>query len=239
MGLGGLYMFDHRCIKALLLIGLLAPIVSCGTSPSLTSIVISPTNPTVTVALNGNGSLAPGGAQIPVNYRAIGYYTHPDHPAETRDITDQVSWTTDGPDLVNISNDGVATPALKAIGFCDITATMEGFNGIIVSNDSTYTVSLPSGFETSDVVSLDIEPASPTVTHGKPIGFSVIGTTGTGDTVNLTHVSTWTSSNTGVATIAARSGAGEAVAVGTSAIVVTYVNSDGLEVTAFTILTVI
>ena len=232
-------MFDHRCIKALLLIGLLAPIVSCETSPSLTSIVISPTEPTITVTLNSNGSLAPVSTQIAVNYRAIGYYTHPDHPPETRDITDQVTWATDIPDLVTISPSGVANPALKAIGFCDITASMGGFNGIIVSNDSTYTVNLPSNFETSDVVSLDIEPASPTVTHGNPIGFSVVGTTGTGETVNLTKNVTWVSSNTGVATIGARTGAGEAVAAGQSAIVVSYVNADGLQVTAYTILTVI
>ncbi|HUH63929.1 MAG TPA: hypothetical protein VLZ50_13070 [Terracidiphilus sp.] len=231
-------MFDRRYLKALVLIGLLAPIVSCETSPSLTSIVISPTTPTITVALNGNGSLAPSGAQIGINYRAIGYYTHPGHPPETRDITDQVSWTTDIPDLVNISTEGVATPALKAIGFCDITATMPGFNGIIISNDSTYTVNLPSGFETSDVVSLDIEPASPVVTSGSPIGFSVIGTTGTGDTVDVTRASVWSSSNTGVATIGARTGSGKALAAGSSAIVVTFTNPDGLEVTAFTILTV-
>ena len=231
-------MFDHRCIKALLLIGLLAPLVSCETSPSLTSIVISPTNPTIGLAVNGNGSIAPPGAQIAVNYRAIGYYTHPDHPAETRDLTDQVTWRTDIPDLVTISAEGVATPALKAIGFCDITASMEGFNGVIVSNDSTYTVSASTA-PTTDVISLDIEPASPTVTHGNPIGFSVVGTTGTGETINVTHASTWTSSNTGVATIGAKTGAGEAVAAGTSAIVVTFVNPDGLEVTAYTILTVI
>jgi trimeric autotransporter adhesin len=232
-------MFDRSCVKGLLLVGLLAPIASCGTSPSLTSIVISPTDPTITLALTSTGAALPPSDQLPTQYTALGYYTRPDHPAEVQDVTSQVTWAVNSPDLVAVSSTGLALPAVKAVGFGQITASMPGFGGDIVSNQSTYTVNLPTNFETSDVTSLDIEPASPTVTHGNPIGFSVIGTTGTGETINLTRVSTWTSSNTGVATIGARTGSGEAVAAGTSAIVVSYVNADGLEVTAYTILTVI
>ena len=231
-------MSYRRFLGALLLTGILAPLNSCTTSPGLSYIIISPTAPTVTIVLNSTGGAAPRSAQLPTQYQAIGYYTHPNHPAETKDLTSEVSWKTDSPDLVAISTSGLAVPAGPVVGNGGVFATMPGFNGIIVSNESNYTVELPTNFETSDVVSLDIEPAGLSVPGGQPIGFAVIGTTGTGDTIDLTKLSVWSSSNTAVATIGARTGAGQAVTAGESAIVVTYTNPDGWKVTAFTILTV-
>lgn len=70
------------------------------------------------------------------------------------------------------------------------------------------------------------------------MGFSVIGTTGTGATEDLATASTWTSSNPGVAMIGLKTGVGTTVGAGTSSIVATYTNPDGFAVTAYTTLTV-
>jgi len=140
--------------------------------------------------------------------------------------------------LVTVNSSGVAAVAGTEVGFSQITASEPGFNGDIISNASTFTVNLPTTITTTDVTSLSVVPASPVVAApGLAVGFSAIGTTGTGTQVNLTSA-TWTSSNLGVATINATTGAGTTNGAGTSAIVATYTNPDGVKVTGYTILTV-
>lgn len=221
-----------------LLTGTLLPVVSCNNSPSLTSIVIAPTNPTTELALLANGSPAPAGDQIQTYYTATGYYTHPGHPPIVRDITDQVTWYTYTPDLVTVSTSGVATPAGNAIGYTQITASMHGFNGDIISNSSTFTVTLPSNITTTDVISLTITPTNPSILTGQSIGFNAIGTTGTGTQINLTNQSTWGSSSMAVCAIVATTGNCTTTGAGTAAITATYTNADGIQVTGFTTLKV-
>lgn len=233
-------MLFRRFFVALSLVGALVQLTSCTSSPGLSSIVISPAAPTVGLALNSDGTLAPPSAQIPTNYQAIGYYTHPGHPPIMKDLTNQVTWYTDVPDLVTISSTGVATPAVKAIGNCQILASMQGFNGIIVSNASNYTVTVPSNFQTSDVTSLLIQPGYPSITAavGTKEGFAAIGTTGTGATPDVTASSVWSSSNTSVFQLNGSSATGKVTGAGQTAILATYTNPDGLQVTAYTIMTV-
>lgn len=233
-------MFARRMFGALVLAGAFVPVTSCTFSPGLSSIVISPSAPTVTLALESNGSVAPVADQLPTQYQAIGYYTHPGHAPETKDLSSQVKWYTDSPDLVTISSTGLAQPAILAVGFGGVYASMPGFDGLIVSNTSTYTVQFPSNFETSDVTAVNIEPGSPSLTSvvGTTVGFAAIGTTGTGQTVNVTGPSIWFSSDPAVFQFnSSHSAVGKITGYGQSAIVVTYTNPDGLEVTAFTILT--
>jgi trimeric autotransporter adhesin len=121
-----------------LLAGLLIPLASCSNDPSLTSIVISPS--TVSIELAADGS-----TQGHTQYTAIGYYTHPNHPAITKDLTDQVTWASSDTQVATISNTGLATVtgyvAGEAwIGNTEITASAPGFNGQIVSNAATLTV---------------------------------------------------------------------------------------------------
>ncbi len=137
-------MFDRCCLRALLIAGLLLPLASCTNSPSLTSIVISPE--TISVGL------AP--ANVPqgfTQYKATGYYTHPNHPAKTRDITNEVAWLSSNPQVATITNSGLATSTgyspvtgVAWIGDTTITAREQGFNGVIVSNESKYTVTAPA-----------------------------------------------------------------------------------------------
>lgn len=230
-------MFDRNSLKALVLIAALLPIASCS-SPSLTSITISPATFTTTLVLTASGAPAPPSGQVWTQYTATGSYTHPGHPAMTKDLTNQVTWMSFTPLLVTINSSGVATVAGNGTGFTQIAASMPGFNGDIISNMSTFTVNVPTSGTTSDVTSLAIQPANPTVKAGsKPFGFSVIGTTGTGSTEDLTAACKWSSSTLGVATIS-NTGVATPGTAGTSVIVATYTNSDGLVVTAATTLTV-
>jgi hypothetical protein len=214
------------------------PVTSCTDDPSLTSIVISPSSFTTTLVLLSNGEPAPPSEQLWTQYTATGYYTHPGHAPITKDITDKVTWLSYTPLLVTVSSSGVATVAGGAVGFSQITASMPGFHGDVISNISTFTVDLPNSTATSDIVSLNITPAGPTVAAGTTEAFVAIGTTGTGSTANLTTAATWTSSNPAVATIGAKTGLASTIAAGTSTIVATYTNADGFQVTASTLLTV-
>ncbi len=230
----------YRPLLGVLAFGLvMLPLTSCTDDPSLTSIIISPTSFTATLTLLPNGSPAPASEQLWTQYTATGYYTHPDHQPITKDITNQVTWLSYTPLLVTINSSGVATVAGTATGFTQITASMPGFHGIVTSSASTFTVNLPSSITTSDVVSLNILPTNPIVSSlNTNEGFVVIGTTGTGATEDLTTSATWTSSNTAVATIGAKTGLATALSDGTSTIVATYANPDGFQATAYTNLTV-
>jgi len=230
-------MFDRFCLRALLLGGVLLPLASCSTT-SLTTIVISPTTFTTTLALSSNGDALPPSQQMWTQYTAMGYYGHAGHQT-TRDITKEVTWISYTPLLVTVNSTGVATVSGQATGFSQITAMEPGFNGDIMSNASTFTVNLPSTVTTSDVTSLAISPNPGTIAAiGKTLGFTVIGTTGTGQTVDLTTSVSWSSSTTAVANIGQFTGVATAVSAGSTVITATYTNSDGLKVTASAALTV-
>ncbi|MFY9854699.1 MAG: hypothetical protein WAK26_12565 [Terracidiphilus sp.] len=144
-------MRGRFCLGVLLFAGILLPITSCSTGPSLTSIVISPSSVTVTLVPSG----------IPQGYNqftAIGYYTHPGHAAQTQDITNQVTWTSSGTQVATIctsTSSSTCTPGLATAtgyssngvawtGITNITASMSGFGGVIVSNEATFTVTAPT-----------------------------------------------------------------------------------------------
>jgi trimeric autotransporter adhesin len=230
-------MFDRSWIKALAGLGLAATITSCGSTPSLTSIVISPTAYTVTLALLPDGAPAPSADQLPTNYKAIGYYTRPGHIAETQDITNSVTWFSFTPDMVTVNGTGVATPTGFATGFTQIWASAPGFDGDIVSNQSTYTVELPTDTTTGNVVSIAIQNANPTPAVNTNESLGATGVTGNGDQMNLTKSCVWTSSNTSVATVSS-TGVLTTVSAGTASISATYKNAGGLEATGVTSITV-
>ncbi len=232
-------MRDRSLLGAGLLIVALLPIVSCSTSPSLTSISINPSTYTTTLVLTANGAPAPTNQQGQTLFTATGYYTHPGHAATTKDITDQVSWLSYTPQLVTVASDGTATVTGGAIGSTIVTASMPGFHGDIVSTPSTFTVTLPTtSGKTPDVVSLTVTPTNPVILVGQSVGFSAIGTTGNGGSENLTDLSVWTSSSPTVCAIVATTGNCATTGAGTSAITATYTNADGIQVTGFTTLSV-
>jgi len=210
-------MRDRSLLGALLILGLLVPLTSCNDSPSLTSISVTPT----TVSFGGSG--------LHTQLTAIGSYTHPNHPPITKDITDQVTWTTSSTDCVTVSNTGLITSGVNDCTNVLVTASSPGFNGIITGS-MTVNVTQPSGgggnTGSSDITSITIIPSTATVsTLNQTTQFIAIGSTASGVSVDLTNFVTWTSSNQSVASITA-SGLATALQSGSSTISAVYTNPD-------------
>jgi len=206
-------------LGALSLLCLLVPLSSCTVSPSLTSIAITPSTYTITLASNGAGGYY-GGYW---SYEAIGSYTHPGHPAQTEDITDRVTWTSLAPIMVTISSTGVATPTGLATGNSEILASAPGFNGTVVSNASTFVVQLPSAnIAARSVTTLSIVPS-----QSQEAPFAVTGKAADGGTVNVTDHVTWSSSNPQASTIDENTGALKVISAGKTTITAIYTNADG------------
>jgi hypothetical protein len=73
------------------------------------------------------------------DFKAYGTYIHP--PA-TKDITDLVTWQSDNPQVVQVSNTGVVSPNLNC-GLADIYATYHDSPNDVVSNSVPVTVNGP------------------------------------------------------------------------------------------------
>jgi hypothetical protein len=224
-------MRNRSLLGALLIIGVLIPITSCTSSPSLTSIAVTPT----TVNM--------GGAGVTSQLTAIGSYTHPGHPAITKDITDQVTWATSADQCVTVTKTGYITSGGNVCSGILISASMPGFNGLITGT-MTVNVTQPSGGTGGggtgnvDVTSIAIIPTTQSVqSPGETAQFLAIGTASNGATVNLTNLVTWASSSVQIATITA-AGTATAVGQGTATITALFTNTDGTAVTGVATFTV-
>lgn len=113
-------MFDRRYLKSSLLLGLALSLMGCS-SPSLVSIQITP-----------NAEYF-GGAGLTAQFTAIGTFTQGNHPKTTQDITNQVTWASNAVAVATISSTGLVTSG-AGIGQSNITASMNGFTGLIVAN---------------------------------------------------------------------------------------------------------
>jgi hypothetical protein len=175
-----------------------------------------------------------GGAGLTTQLTAIGSYTHPGHPAETKDITDLVTWASATPQCVTVSSTGLITSGQIVCSGIVITASMPGFNGVI-SGSMTVNVTQSSGAGggggggtgSGDVKTVAIIPSSQALAApGETAQFIAIGTTTSGSTVDLTNLATWTSSSVQIATVNA-SGLVTGVTAGTATITAVYTNADG------------
>lgn len=208
-------MRNRSLSGALLLIGALLPITSCNNSPGLTSITVTPS------LMNF------GGAGLTTQLTAIGTYTHTGHPALTKDITTEVNWSSSTPECVTVSSTGLITSGQNVCSGIPITASMQGFNGII-QGSMTVNVSQP-GSANSDVTTVIVTPTNPApLAVGTQLQFVAVGYTSAGTQVTLTNPVAWGSSLPGVATIAP-TGIATAVAAGTTTITAGYTNADGVQ----------
>jgi uncharacterized protein YjdB len=173
---------------------------------TLRSIAVTPANATTTVGLRSS-------------YTATGTFSD----GTTVDLTTQVTWSTGNATVAAISNTAGAQGQLlaRAAGTTTVTATLGG-----VSGSTNVTV----GGRVA--VSLSISPITPTTRLGSNVRFTATEIFSDGTQQNVTGQATWTSSNTGVATIN-RGGLATPVAVGTTTITATFMG-----LTASTTLTV-
>jgi uncharacterized protein YjdB len=220
-------MFNRFCFAALLLAGIMFPLTSCGGGPSLTSIVVSP------ALMNF------GGTGLTTQLTAIGYYTHPNHPAGTKNITNQVSWTSSTPQCVTVSSTGLITSGGNICSNILVTASAPGFNGII---QGSMTVNVTQTAQpNSDIVAVAVIPAAQTVASlNVPIQYEAVGTDGSGGTHALGNFAglSWVSSDSSVATINAASGLATTAGSGTTSITAIFKNADGIAAEGSATLTV-
>ena len=166
-----------------------------------------------------------GGAGLHTQLTAIGTYTRPNHAPVTRDITDEVNWASATPECVTVSSTGYIESQENICSGILITASMQGFHGII-QGTMTVNVTQP-GAAGTDVAQILISPSNPAPVSVAAIEqFAASGFTAGGNPVTLTNPISWTSSNTGVATID-QTGRATAVAAGSTTITGAYTNPDG------------
>jgi|HubBroStandDraft_1064217.scaffolds.fasta_scaffold48115_3 hypothetical protein len=161
------------------------------------------------------------GACIPSNstaqFTAYGIYTESGHAADTRNITDIVTWTTDLPELATVDSSGLATSS-SAIGLTNVKASAQGEFDLVWSS-APLTVK-------SDCVSSSVRTLSSIQILPGDQKLSSIGDTSQLVAVgqypiapfsdDLTSQVTWKSSDPQVATVSAAgfvsaTGAGETV----------------------------
>jgi trimeric autotransporter adhesin len=157
--------------------------------PVLTSVAITPANPTVAAGLT-------------TQLFATGTYSD----GSTQDLTASVTWTSLSPSVATISAGGLASGLTS--GTAGISATMMTAN---VSGSATLTVTAPI------LVSIAIAPGNSSIAAGYTEQFAAAGTFTDGGTQDLTSTATWSSSVPAVATIPA-GGLATAITVGTTSI---------------------
>jgi hypothetical protein len=114
-------MLVRRYLQGALLLGLALSLMGCD-SPTLVSIAITPTAQYFTL-----------NAGLTAQFTAIGTFDQGNHPKTTQDITDEVTWKSNSPGMVTISSTGLATTTGQEYGSSVISASMNGFTGLITA----------------------------------------------------------------------------------------------------------
>lgn len=167
-----------------------------------------------TIALTGTGNaltlqsitVTPKSPALPVGsvqqFTATGNYTG----GTTQDLTSSVMWTaSENVVVVSLSSKGVATALAPGL------VTIKAIVGTIVGV-SFATVTAPA------LVSIAVTPANSSIAVGTTRQFTATGNYTDGSTANLTSTVTWSSSNSGAATINAAGLATSTSAPGTTTI---------------------
>jgi hypothetical protein len=141
--------------------------------------------------------------------------------ATTQDLTTSVTWGSSAPGVATISNaagsEGLATSA--ALGATTITATDPG-TGTTGSTTLTITAAV--------LLSIQVTPAAPTVLPGSTQAFTATGTYSDASTLDLTTGVTWSSSDTGIATLSnavGSQGLASTISAGTTTVTATHAGS--------------
>jgi trimeric autotransporter adhesin len=198
-------------VGAMLLVGALVPLTSCSVNPALTSIAVSPGS-VETSMTNG----------LYIAFTAIGSYTRPGHAAVTKDITDQVTWTSSWPQFVVVNSTGIAMVTGYGSGSGAINAAAPGFHGDIVGS-ATFKIDAPAA--TGAVKTLSLVPAGKDASGA--VQFKAIGKTGDGESIDVTSQTSWVSTDSEVATIDKASGLVSTLGPGRTTITAFYRNQDG------------
>ncbi len=158
------------------------------TGATLTSINVTPMNPTIPL----------GTVQ---QFTATGTFSD----NTMQDITGTVVWSSSPATVASITVSGVATG--KDLGTVTITATSGAINNSVVATVNA-----------ADLSSIAVLPATPTIAQNTTEQFSAIGTFNDGSTPNLTAQVVCSSSNTAAAPIGSATGLAKGMSPGTTTI---------------------
>jgi len=194
--------------------GLLAGCSSGSSTPTLTSIAITPATASVAAGLTQQ-------------LKATGTYSN----NTTQDLTATATWSSSNASVATVSG-GLAKGVTANATAVTITATVSG-----VSGDAALTVTV------AVLESIVVTPANDSVPVGTLTQFTATGTYSDGSTQNLTATATWTSSNTAVTTISA-SGLVTALTINATPIMITATSgtvsgNTGLTVAAATLTSIV
>lgn len=142
-----------------------------------------------------------------------------------QDLTDQVTWETGDGAVATIDITGLLSSV--GTGTTSVTASMSG-----VSDTTNIEIS------GATLLSLTINPQETTVANGYDKQFTVTGIFSNSTTQDLTDQVTWSSSDTGVATISNGSGTegyAESAGTGTTTITATHVGSGKADMASMTV----
>jgi len=120
---------NRKWLGTLFLVGIAAALLntsSCARSTQLTGITIQPSTGTF-------GAVDPA---LYFQFKAFGTYIH---PPKTVDITNQVNWQSDNPQVIQVTSAGVASPNLNC-GVAQVFAEMHSGDNDVVSNSASITV---------------------------------------------------------------------------------------------------
>lgn len=162
---------------------------NCARDRKLTSINIQPS------AAGTFGAVDPS---LFFQYKAFGTYIH---PPSTVDITSQVTWQSDNPQVIQITSAGVASPNTNC-GVAQVFAQMHDGGSDIVSNYASITVNGPASLGCTPVGAAPVltvafsgggtgSVTGPGVSCSTPTSCTYAFTAGT--TLNLTATATGTS----------------------------------------------
>jgi len=135
----------YKCFILLLIATSLSVLLSCGHDQQLVGITIQPSEEDfgdTNVPLSRD-------AELNVQLRALGTYIH---PPVTKDITAQVTWVSDTPDMVTVNDTGLINPTGRACGATLISATVNtnhsagniSSSGTIITGTMTAKVICPT-----------------------------------------------------------------------------------------------
>jgi hypothetical protein len=162
-GPGSMNRFFLRGLGTIAILGFILAALSCAHDQQLVGIEVQPG----TENFGATNIPVPADAGLAVQLRAIGHYIH---PPVTKDITDQVVWTTDdvNQQMVTVSPTGVLTAVGGACGtslvFATVTNNFSAGNrpskGAQVSGSMTANVICFTGANGNDaLLTVDLMPA--------------------------------------------------------------------------------
>jgi hypothetical protein len=146
----------RSCILLLILVALFLLFSSCGHEQQLVSIGIQPSKET----FGASNIPVIGDTGLSVQLRALGNFIH---PPVTKDITPQVTWSSNSPQIVTVDANGLVTVTGQACGDALVSATVQtnrssgniSSSGAIVTGSMTASVVCFTGGGTSLTVAFN------------------------------------------------------------------------------------